>query len=89
MAELRECLYCFLLFFRMYAYLREGECDVTTMSHVTVMDAIDGWQRTPSMVGNGRHRWLATDAIDGWQWTPSMVGMDAIDGWPSQMSREV
>jgi len=40
----------------MYAYLREGECDVTTMSHVTVMDAIDGWQWTTSMVGQSRCR---------------------------------
>ena len=32
-----------------------------------VVDANDGWQWTPTMVGNGRQRWLAMDANDGWQ----------------------
>jgi len=28
----------------------------------------------PSVVGDGRHRWLAMDANDGWQRLPTMVG---------------
>ena len=64
--------------------LRVGVChvptDITAVSHVMALDAIDGWQWMPSMVGNGCHRWLAMDAIDGWQWMPMMVG-NACQRW--------